>query len=107
MVWKAKKNSVNNGRRRNKRYPRAQLESSVVTAVGGAAQLIRAAKDNGRRRNMRYRHADLESSAVTAVGGAAQLAKAAQEAAKSLLVDDNMNFVGSTVEAWGSVNSKR
>ena len=105
MSWTA------NERKRNVRYHRTEMESSVVTAVGGAAQLVRAAKDNGRRRNMRYRHADMESSAVTAVGGAAQLAiaaqVAAQEAAKSLLVDDNMNFVGSAVTAWGSTNCKR
>ena len=89
------------------RYHRQELESSVVTAVGGTAQLVRAAKDNGRRRNMRYYREELESSAVTAVGGAAQLAIAAQEAAKSLLIDDNMNFVGSAVTAWGSTNCKR
>ena len=67
------------------RYRHADMESSAVTAVGGAAQLAIAAQ--------------------VAAQVAAQ--EAAQEAAKSLLVDDNMNFVGSTVEAWGSVNSKR
>ena len=100
MTWKAKKSSVNNGRRRNKRYPRAQLESSVLTAVGGVAQLVRAAKDNGRRRNMRYYRKELESSAKTVVG-AAQLASAAQEAAKSLLIDDdNAKSAPTMVAAW-------
>ena len=56
---------------------------------------------------MRYHRQELESSVVTAVGGTAQLAIAAQKAAKSLLVDANMNFVGSAVTAWGSTNCKR
>ena len=61
-------------------YHRAKLESSVVTGVGGAARLARAAtKDNGRRRSMRYYREELESSVLTAVGGAAQLARAPKD----------------------------
>ena len=91
------------------RYHRAQLESSLLTAVGEAAQLARAPKDNGRRRNMRYHREELELSVKTVVG-AAQLAIAAQKAAKCLnqaVTNKNVKLVGSTVEAWGSVNSKR
>ena len=94
MSWTA------NERKRNVRYHRTEMESSVVTAVGGAAQLVRAAKDNGRRRNMRYYRKELESSAKTVVG-AAQLASAAQEAAKSLLIDDdNAKSAPTMVAAW-------
>ena len=113
-------------RRRYMEYHRAKLESSVVTGVGGAARLARAAtKDNGRRRYMKYHLAQLESSAVTAVGGAAQLARAAKgngrrrnmryhhaelnNAVKTVVAAANKNvkLVGSTVEAWGSANSTR
>ena len=85
MFWTA------NERKRNVRFHRTEMESSAVTAVGGAAQLVRAAKDNGRRRNMRYHHAELNNAVKTVVAAA----------------NKNVKLVGSTVEAWGSANSTR